>query len=675
MAKPKQKERIVHQPISSSTNFISGNEKFFLPVVLLITFIVLFPSLQNKFINLDDPQYVTENPVIKNISIKNIKIIFSEQFVGNYQPLTMLSYMIDYKFFGLNPFGYHLMNLIFHLLNTLLVFLIVSKLIPLPAGRGKGWAAFITSLLFGIHPLHVESVAWISERKDVLYGFFFLWALYLYIPSPTTSLPISEGESKTSPHQWKVPMAIGIRGGFCLLLFALAILSKAQAVVLPVIFFCVDFLIRRPFTKKLFMEKIPFFILAFMFGWIAIKVQSSAGAVQTFQYFPFYERILFSCYALLTYLHKIILPINLSCFYPYPETDDKINTIWVYISPAVLLVLAFIIWKYLRKEKAVLFGTFFFLITIVLVLQLIPVGDALYADRYTYIPSIGLFFIAVHYFSIPTQSVGTNFGKAKLLTAATAAYLLFLCYLSFHRTKKWHDSIALYTDAIHKNYKAAIIYNNRGAVLSDSGRNEEALKDFTSLVELKPRYPNGWRNKGLVHERLGQKAEALVAFSQAIKYFPDDTKNYLSRGTLSVQKNDFENALEDFTKIIELQPGSGEGYYARAEVLGKSGKLQEALADINKAIKLSPDNAQAYNNRGIIFSMGGRYEEAVNDFTKSLQLNPDNIGAYTNRSLAYKGMGKYAAALQDMLSAKEKGIAISEREIEELKKLTENKNQ
>jgi tetratricopeptide (TPR) repeat protein len=364
----------------------------------------------------------------------------------------------------------------------------------------------------------------------------------------------------------------------------------------------------------------------------------------------------------MTYLHKIIFPINLSCFYPYPETNDKINTVWVYLSPVVLLSIAFLIWKFFRKEKVVLFGVAFFLITIFLVLQLLPVGDALYSDRYTFIPSFGIFFIAGNYFSPAI--------KNKTAVSFAAAYLLFLCYSTFQRTKIWHDSITLYTDAINNGYKAAIIYNNRGAVLSDSTRNEEALKDFTSLVELKPRYPNGWRNKGLVEERLKRTDDAMKSYSEEIKIYPEDTKNYMSRGTLFVQKNDFEDAIKDFTKMIELNPKSGEGYYARSEALGKSGKLNEALADINKSIELVPDNGQAYNNRGIIFSMSGKYQEAVNDFTKSLQMKPDNTGAYTNRALAYKGMGKYSEALQDMLTAKQKGIAVDENEISNLKKLS-----
>ena len=658
MTKVKQRAKS-NSPASrriENTNTLQGWGKYFLPIVLAVTFFVLSPALQNKFVNLDDPQYITENPAVKNLNSENIKAVFSEQFVGNYQPLTMLSYMAEYKLFGLNPFGYHLMNLIFHLLGTLLVFLIIKKL------SGNDMVSFFTALLFGIHPLHVESVAWIAERKDVLYGFFFLWTLYLYITSrPNSDSPSRSAMAEQGGGNTTAPFRAGGRTVAILFLFLLALLSKAQAVVLPVIFFAVDFLMNRKFSRKTILEKIPFFILAFAFGLIAIKVQGKAGAMQTFQYFPFHERILFSCYALMTYLHKLILPINLSCFYPYPETNDKINTTWVYLSPVVLLAIVFIVWRYLRTSKVMLFGIFFFLISIVLVLQLLPIGDALYADRYTYIPSIGIFYIASS-FLVPHL-------KNKLIMIISSVYILWFCYAAFQRTKVWHDSIKLYTSSIDNGYKAAIIYNNRGAILSDSSRNEEALKDFTSLVKLKPRYPNGWRNKALVQERLGQKDEAVKSYTEEINYYPDDTKNYMGRGTLLEGKNDFEGAVKDFSKIIELSPNNGEGYYARAEALGKSGKMNEALSDINKAIEFSPDNGQAYNNRGIIFSMTGKYQEAVNDFTKSLQLKPDNIGAYTNRALAYKGMGKYANALQDMLTAKEKGNAVDENIINELKTL------
>lgn len=646
MAKPKQNKKV---NLNSIPTFFFQSETKSLSLILLITFICYLPSLRNNFTNLDDKQYLIDNPAIKAISAENLKTIFSEQFVGNYQPLTMLSYMIEYNFYGLKPFGYHLTNIFFHLLNTLLVFFITQKLTERLVDNSDtvGVIAFSSALLFGIHPLHVESVAWVAERKDVLYSFFFLWALYLYAKGSTAT---TEG----NPHSW-------ISRGILLFLFLLSLLSKAQAVVFPVILFVIDFLLKRKFNKKSILEKAPFFLLAIVFGLLAIKVQSNAGAMQTFQYFPFYERILFSCYALLMYFYKIILPINLSCFYPYPETGDKINTVWVYLSPVVLLAAAGFVWKSFRKERVVLFGLAFFLITIVLVLQLLPVGDALYADRYTYMPSFGIFFIAAYYIA--------PYLRNKTVIILSGAYLLFFGYLTFQHTKVWRNSLTLYTDSINKGYKAAILYNNRGAILFDSLRYEEALTDFNALVALKPRYPNGWKNKAVIHRQLKQYDEAIKSFSEEIKNNSADYHNYLDRGSIYLLQNNFEGAINDFSKVIDLMPSSGEGYYARSEAYGKSNRLNEALLDINKAIELSPNNGQAYNNRGIINSMSGRFSEAVNDFSQSLHLTPTNYSTYLNRGLALKSMGKYPEALEDMMTAKEKGVAVSENEISSLQEL------
>lgn len=666
MAKPKTKPAKVVSSAKSGTNWLA-----YAPyLVLLITALVFWPSLSNRFVNLDDPQYVLENPVVKEISADHLRAIFTEQFVGNYQPLTMLSYMIDHSLFGLDPFGYHLVNILLHLANTILVFMIAEKLAASLRLKEVRWMGLVTALLFGIHPLHVESVAWISERKDVLYGFFFLLGLHQYISSTKDGKSLSYKDTS-----------------LLLLWFLLSLMAKAQAVVLPVIFLAIDFLLGRPFKRSTLLEKIPFFALAVVFGLVAVQVQGKAGAMQTFEYFPIHERLLFSAYALMTYLYKMILPVNLSCFYPYPETNDKINTVWVYLAPGVLLLLGILIWqltkssKYERDTKntksnpqtlfrifrtdslfegsrVVLFGVFFFLITIALVLQLLPIGDALYADRYTYIPSIGLFFIAGYYLA-PKMHDRT---WLILILIPIGWY----SWLAHQRVKCWSDSLTLYSDALDNGYKAAILYNNRGAVLADSGKNELALQDFDSLVALKPKYPNGWRHKALLHERLKQEEAALAAFGKAVEYHPEDYSNFLSRGTIYVRRNEFDKAIADFTRIIELQPNSGEGYYARSEAYGKGGRLKEALADINKAIELNPENAQAYNNRGIIHSMSAMYAEAVSDFTRSLELKPDNLNAYTNRGLALKSLGKYAEALKDMLTAKEKGHPVDDKVILEL---------
>ncbi len=289
---------------------------------------VYLPLFRNGFINLDDPQYILENPDIQSLNIDNIKRLFTSTYVGNYQPVSMLTYLFEYSLSGANSKVFHITNLLFHLFNTLLVYIIFVRLV-----NNKN-IAFITAALFCIHPLHVESVAWAAARKDVVYTFFFLASAWFYL--------------KYMSERKKQHLI------FSLLLFILSILSKAQAVVLPMVLLLFDYLQKRPINKKTILEKIPFFVLSFIFGALAIYIQKKSGAVQDFAYFPVLTRVLFSCYGMMGYFYKLLLPINLSCFYPYPETNDAINTNWVYAAPLVLAIIGFIIYKYGCNSREVL---------------------------------------------------------------------------------------------------------------------------------------------------------------------------------------------------------------------------------------------------------------------------------------------------------------------------------
>ena len=593
--------------------------------------------------NFDDPQYVIDNPVIRLMNAENIKAIFTNQYVGNYQPLTMLSYMVDYALWGMKPFAFHFINLVLHLLSTLLVFLIIEKI------SQRVLVAFITAILFGIHPMHVESVAWIAERKDVLYGLTFLWSLYLYLLHLKTERNFSKYYL------------------FSLFLFAISVLCKAQAVILPVVFFLFDYLLKRKAGVKLFFEKIPFLILAIAFGMIAITVQKKAGAMQDFNYFPFLDRILFICYAMVNYLWRIIIPFNLSCFYPYPETGDKINSNWVYVSPFILIFVAFLIYRILKSSRReVTFGICFFLITIVLVLQFIPLADALYADRYTYIPSIGLFFIGGIYYD---KYISEKANLKKTLQVAMGSYLLFLSVTTFNRTMVWKDSITLYSDAIEKFPNVPILYNNRGAALSDKKDYESALNDFTSVVNIKPRFPNGFKNRALTYQKLNDNQHALEDWNNALKYNSNDFNLYTSRADLLKSMGNYTEAIKDYSKIIEMKPDMSEAYYARAEAYGRTGKNTEALEDINKVIFMKPGYAEAYSNRGIIYGSMGKTGAAIADFSKAIEINPTLGNTYSNRSVSFKAQQNYQSAYEDAMKASQLGFPMDQKYVDELKRL------
>lgn len=350
-----------------SVKYNAGIHNYRIPLflIILITFIAFLPVLQNGFVNFDDDRYILNNPMLASI---NLSDIFSSYIVGNYHPLTMLIYAIEYQFFGLNAGGYHAVSLLLHLLIVILVFYVVLSL------SNRKEVALVASLLFGIHPLHVESVAWASELKDLLYTFFFLasWLCYLrYLKEPKRKFYF-----------------------YCLFLFLLSLLSKGMAVSLPVVLLLTDYFKGRKLNAKAWLEKAPFFALSIIFGIVAIIAQKSGGAIQDLEVYPLVQRIAFACYGFITYLLKFVVPYELCTYYPYPLKSVAGIPGWYYIYPIVLLALIAFVFYSLRFSKKFFFGIGFFTITVFLVLQLLPVGNTIMADRYSYIPSIGIFYLA-----------------------------------------------------------------------------------------------------------------------------------------------------------------------------------------------------------------------------------------------------------------------------------------
>jgi hypothetical protein len=372
MAKKKRSEKHIHlhhvTEIKQTDKSFSFKDLNFLSLelglILIITLVAYLPVFKAGFV-WDDTNYVQNNQQIRSIDLESI---FSKYVMGNYHPLTMLAFAVEYKFFGLNETGYHIINLLLHLANVLLVYyaaFLLSK---------KTNVALITALLFGIHPLHTESVAWISGLKDLLYTSFFLGAYIFYLKYL--------GEKQNRFYL------------LALLLFLFSLFSKAMAVSLPVLLLLTDYFKDRKIGIKILIEKIPFFLLAIIFGVVAIFAQRSSEAIQDLSNYSFLQRIVFAGYGFITYLWKFFLPVYQSAFYPYPVKNGESISLQFYIYPLLALgILAFAIYS-LRFTKRIFFGLIFFVITIGLVLQLLPVGEAIMADRYSYIPSIGIFYLA-----------------------------------------------------------------------------------------------------------------------------------------------------------------------------------------------------------------------------------------------------------------------------------------
>jgi tetratricopeptide (TPR) repeat protein len=554
-----------------------------LAIIVLISFFVYLPVLHNGLLSWDDDSYIKNNPLIYSI---NLKEIFSQYVMGNYHPVTILTLAIEYHLFGLNATGYHTINLLLHLLNVILVFYTVFLL------SDKMGIALVASLLFGIHPMHVESVAWAAELKDLLYTFFFLLSFNFYLKYLKNL--------KTKFY------------AFALLLFLVSLLSKAMASSLAVVLLLTDYFKGRKINLKTILEKVPFFLLAIAFGVVAVLAQKSSGTTSYIEIFTFPQRLVFAFYGFITYLFKLVFPLNLSAFYPYPVPNGEEIPIQYYAYILIFLGLVTYVIYSLRFSKKIFFGFGFFAVTIFLVLQLLPVGNAVMADRYSYIPSIGIFYLAGEGYNL-LWSKKLNWAAIILLSAFT----IFFSVKTYARCGVWENNMTLWNDVISQNQNIPLAYYGRGVAFKDENKIDEALNDYSKAIQLNPDYADA----------------------------------YYNRGALLLNENKIDEALNDFNKAIQLNPGDAKAYSNRGALLLKENKIDEALDDFNKAIQLNPDYADAYYNRGNVFYSEKRYEEAISNYTEAITLKTDYAEAYFNRGVAEFHSGKKDAACLDMKQA------------------------
>ena len=639
----------------SRAESFTSSHLFWIVIVSISTFIVYYPSLFGAFTNWDDLVYVKENPYIKSLSFENIKGMFSNNYMGNYHPLSMLSLAFDYLIFKLNPFGYHLTNLFLHILNSVLVLYLIRKLT-----KNIMVAAF-AALIFGVHAFHVESVAWISERKDVLYTFFYLLSILAYleytVKAGTKELILS------------------------LFLFLLACLAKGQAVTLPLTLVLTDIFLGRKWTSyKVILEKVPFFVLAFIFGVVAIKAQAGADAT-IMANFPVQQRFAFASYGLVMYLLKLVIPFSLSAYYPYPIVSDVGEVpvlFWLAIIPALALIATWILT--FKRSKPLFFGIGFFLLNIMLLLQLLPVGRAIMADRYVYIPSIGYCFLIGWYLNDRKY-----FNSKNVSLAVMIVYVSLLGFLSFNRGKVWASSITLWSDVLDKNSQVPIAWYNRGNVLMESGDYRGAIADYNECINVDEKYwkayinrgnakselknfigaiadfdaviridsniANAYINRAAARKKLNDYPNALADYNKALTLKPDQVELYTSRSNLKVDMQDFQGAIDDLTTALQINPRYVVGYSNRAIIRKSVKDFKGAMEDYDKAIELDPNNGEFFINRANLKFQGDDIKGALADYSESIRLKPDQFLAYKNRGALYLKTEQFDLALADYTAA------------------------
>ncbi len=578
----------------------------FISCLIFLVFFNFYSALDNEFVSWDDQFYVTDNPLVSSPTFEHFKILWYKIISLNYHPLTMISLWLNSFFSGtVNAFSFIATNIFFHALNTILVFLFIKKL-----NGEKLWGAFTVALIFGIHPMHVESVVWVSERKDVLYGFFFLLASISYLQY------LEKG--KTRNYWWT------------LLLFILSCGAKAMAVAFVPILYLIDFFQKRNFkNQRLHFEKIPFILIGLLVGLIAINVQAGgdfygflessddAKALSQSDYFVWMEKIKYASYGLFFYLKKFLFPFQLSALHPYSSIYE-----WNFLSLMPLVGFGFlglIVYCFFKHRK-VAFGLTYFLLTIVLVLQFIPVGVAVVAERYTYLPYIGLGFLVSLLLQNTSKKISKN-GVVLFLILLTG----YLTTLTKTQVETWQNHVSLFSNVVdvYPNDAYAREYLSTGLWLD--GDLDGAISEMEYAVE-KLNYNNtyGFQQLGVYWDDKGDAEKAVAYFNKSIEL---DSLNYIAyyyRG-LTILPTDPKSALSDFIFSTHSKNEVFQQliYEPLARCYGMLGDNQNAIKYFTKTIQVNGNIAMNYFNRGITYERLGEVGKALEDYKKAVELDSE----------------------------------------------------
>jgi tetratricopeptide (TPR) repeat protein len=613
----------------------SRQKKTVIILVLTILVLAVYWQVQSfNFINLDDNIYITQNHQIQSgVTYQSVIYAFKDTHTANWHPLTMLSHALDWQLFGGKAGGHHWSSLIIHIFNTVLLFLLLNQL------TGAIWRSAMVAALFAIHPINVESVVWVAERKNVLSTFFWILTMLFYVwylqkPGWRRYLPV-------------------------LICFAMGLMSKPMLVTLPFVLLLLDYwpLNRTAIDTQnetdiqlsvkggkarlsfLIWEKIPLFILTAISVCVTLYTQNNVKAVVNLDSLPILKRINNAIVSYGLYIKKMFWPIDLSVFYPQYNID-----IWQLLTGASFLVLlTTIVFKYYRKYPYLLTGWFWYLGTLVPVIGLVQVGAQSMADRYAYVPFIGLFIMIVWYVA---YRAGKNTYVKFSIAIASLFLILVLSVISWQRCQLWGDQFALWNDVL-KNHKVALAYNLRGLAYADQGQYSLAMTDYNAAIALDKKCSEAFNNRGIIYEIMGKKMNALNDYNQAVNLNPKFADAYYNRGILYLKIDQLDAAISDFTTAINIDPDMADYFNNRGVTFRSKGRYDKSFADFDQAIKINKNFSIAYTNRGSIYNIFKQYELAIHDLTKAIDINPGYQDAYFNRAISLTGMGKFDDAITD----------------------------
>ncbi len=562
------------------------------------------PVLRNGFVGYDDPDYVTRNPhVIAGLSWRLVAWAFTTAHASNWHPLTWISHALDCSLFGLAPAGHHFTNLLLHAANTALLFLWLSA-----ATGFRGRSAFV-ALVFGLHPLHVESVAWVAERKDVLSAFFMLLALIAYT---------SYARDPSVKRYLLVAAA-----------FLAGLLSKPMVVTLPLLLLAIDRwpLKRTESWRRLIVEKLPLLLLSGLSAAVTLWAQRKGGSVAALSALPFELRNQNAGFSYLAYIAKALWPVNLAVFYPFPLHGLALwkLTLTSFVLPAV----GWLAWRTRRTHPWIAAGWIWYVVTLLPVIGLVQVGMQAMADRYMYIPMIGLL--------IP---ITWELARLPMAQWAAPVVLAALAAVSWHQISFWRDGVTLWTRALAVTHDNFVAHDNLGVELDALGRHGEALAQYRETLRIEPGDRNGEANYAQASfaegERLynaGHPDEALAAFREGLRYGTGNALAHSYVGAILTERGDLTDAIAEFRQALAMDPGLARAYMGLGVALARSGQTVDAERALQQSIAHDPSSVEANYDLGLIEAALGKRTEAIASMDRALRIDPNYAPAREARAM------------------------------------------
>jgi tetratricopeptide (TPR) repeat protein len=627
-------------------------------VLLILVSLIAFGRIQgNDFVNYDDDRLITANSQIKTgLNAESIKFAFTNSKLEYWHPLTWFSIILDWSLFGSNASGHHLVSLLWHIGSAILLFLFFNKT------TGSLWPSAFAAAFFALHPLRVESVAWAAERKDVLSVFFGMATLYAY------------AYYAEKPQKSKYFI--------CLILFVLSLMSKPTLVTLPCVMFLLDYwplgrwqnvltpkrvpvLVDKGTGKKksknlkveshvekkiatpvksgrqlignLLWEKLPFFLLAIALSFMLIWQLRADNYMASLQQITFYDRILNAIVSYVAYLSKTFWPVNLAVFYPY---EPSLPLWQVFSAASILLGISIAVIYVIKKAPFLFVGWFWYLGTLFPVIGLMQVGDQAMADRYTYLPSIGIGIMLVWsvVYLLPKEKL------RKIIIIPAAIILAGLTFLTWQQCGYWKNSISLFNHVLQATKDNSLAHTNLGVALDAEGKKEEAIAHYLTAIKINPNNGNAHSSLGVVLAAQGKNEEAIVHYLTAIKINPNNGNVHSSLGVVLAAQGKNEKAIAHYLAAIKINPHDPETYFNLAIALQAQGKVEEAMTRYREAILIKPDYSSAHINLGVILEEQFKHDEAIYHYRQALRTDPNDPGIYFNigRVLIKKGKLKEA---------------------------------